>query len=665
MYTIKEIDNALRSGQLLEAESMVLNALQKEPDNLDLRYRASSIQLRLTKLDEALSNMQFIYEREPSHVVSYNNYPILLARMGQYSKALTIVKEYERKFGVNLRLLYTKGDIFYRLANWPLSKKYFSEYRTESKENLTVEITYCTVLIHLREFDEARILLKDLQEKNPTNPRIEALLKETTNGSLRHEKLLAQLNSNKDKDLITYNDYLLDADACYEFLDKKVAYDKYRKALSLFPGRYEVIVSTIQCALEAGDFDTAKQLWLETLNQDVFDLSLLTLERAVQSYAFEEELSWLLTRTQQKIQTQLVNTQGIKRIAIVGGSNSIMKKGWSAAFIESMQRLYHVKIDSYALGGISSLYGLTLIKEKRLFELYDIVLFEYTLNDVYFYNRDSYPTRLLTSVCNQLAIEAAKTNCKLVFCEFVPLSECEKSLDDQSQVVNIYKKIANQFKINYVSVTDLMRDKQFSKANIELCYSDEMHYASKFSQEISNRIIAAVLSGRLSNANLSQKNELDETINLNKIKFLPCSGLQITGNCEQIYRETSIIKATFYKLEKNSSLEFTLKSGQILLGVMINSSPSTGYIKVTVGDEVVFIKNIYVQRQAHEKDKPRIYLKQFSQILAAERDTQIKITPNVAADDFARYPLDPTAYDAEPTCDLLLQELEISGVLIA
>lgn len=663
----KDIDSLMLTGDFNLAENLITKALTEDPDNLSLRYRIASIFLRQGKMEEAVANLSFVYSRDPENIANISTYTTVLARLGQFELALTILKQFEDKFGENSRLLYTKADIFVRLLNWPLAKKYMELYRGKYQDNLAINLSYCSVLIKLQEFEKANQILEKLLTEFPNNARIETLLSEVRIENIRYINTMANINQKGNLHLVSHTDHLIDADITYEYQDKKSAFDKYSHMAEKFLDVIESKIAMIDCALAMGEFDTAKKLWAEILDAKLYHSSLLTLERAAQSYACDEDISNLLLLTQKNIQSNIPNIQDIKKIAIVGGSNSIMLKGWAHAFQASMHRVFKISVNNYGLGGISSLYGLTIIKERQLFDQYDLLIFEYTLNDIYFNSINGYSEALIKSMVNELGNAVSKTNCKLLICEFVPLSELNKKLNNESIVANIYKNIACQNQINYFSSTEFISSLNYSKASIDQLYNDEMHFTSKFSHRISNKLIEIVNTCNLSKTIIPSRIPLKKKSNftLAGIKLVKPNQLKIIGNSTEIYRETKIIKSVFVKLDKQGALEFHLKPGQILLGVMINSSISTGYIKVYFGKQLIFVKNIFAHRPSSDTEKPRIFLRQFSQLLQANDYVKVIITPNVTNQDLENLPLDVTAYPAISLCELPLQELEISGVLIA
>ncbi|STX51397.1 Uncharacterised protein [Legionella busanensis] len=660
-----DIDKAIKTGEYLLAEHLALQALADKPGNLTLRYRIGSIYLRQGKLEEAALHLEFFYKQDSNNVANISTYTTVLARLGQYDLAFSILKSYEDKFGMNSRLLYTKADLFIRLLNWPVAKKYLTLYRDNYAENLAVETAYCSVLIKLREFDIAKQLLEQLRIKYQFHSRIETLIREVNIESIRHENTLRHIKQSQHKPLVTYLDHLTNADTYYEFYDIKIASDKYRHITEVFPEYIEPKVALIQSALAMGSFTNALYLWENILNSEFFDLSLLSLERLAQSYSSEKEIAHLALRTKKKIKKELPNyKQNLKKIAIVGGSNSIMLKDWWPAFRETMLRLYGINADNYGLGGISSLYGLTLIKDKHLFEHYDLLIFEYTLNDIYFHSLGGYSEQLIRAMTEELAYLASKTNCKLIFLELSPLSELDKSLYNTSVIANIYKQTACKYNINYFSATDFIKSELYSRSNIEQLYTDDMHYTSRFAHKLSNQLIKKILTEPLHHPIFIPKKNKN-LFNLHGINLIKPNQVTIKGKSVEVYRETQIIKSQFIKIEKIGLIEFSLKPGQMLLGIMINSTIATGYIKIYFGKDKIFIKNIYAERASADKEKPRIFLRQFSEVLQAKTYTNVRITPNVTMEDLSKYPLDITAYPAKPLCELDSQELEFSGLLIA
>ncbi|MGQ3890884.1 tetratricopeptide repeat protein [Legionella sp. CNM-4043-24] len=667
MMVLNDIDAFIKSGNFHSAESLAMQAVLDDPDNLALRYRLASIYLRQNNLEEAEIQLQYSYERAPDQVANLATYATVLARLGKFEQALSIIKKYEEKADINARILYTKVDIFVRLLNWPMAKKYITQYREAFAESLAVELSACNIHIKLREFDEAQTLLEKLLKKNPDNARIKTMLKEVEVESIRYNNSLEHVNQSSNSNLTTYHDYLLNADIIREFQNERLSCEKYRETMQRFPDRIEPRIRLIEQHLAQGMFDEAASLWSAVLNDFPYHNSLLSLERATQSYSCEKQISELLSETSRKIQENVGNANGLKKIAIIGGSNSIMLKGWAPAFKESLQRLYDVSVNNFGLGGISSLYGLTIIKEKKLLEQYDLLIFEYTLNDVYFNSIDGYPEELIRSMTEELARSAAESRCKLLFLEFVPLSELDRHLKNESVVPSIYKKTAEKYNINYFSVTDYIKSENYSRPNMEQLYTDEMHYTSGFSHKLCNELIGSVFSKTLSTTTHAPTEDTSDPcdIKLDKIRLLKPDQVNINGNCREIYRETAIIRASFLNIDKTATVSFDLRPGESLLGLMINSTIATGYIKVQFGEDRLFIKNIYANRPSSDHEKPRIFLRQFSQILQAKETTRVIITPNVTEDDIKNLPVDVTAYPASTLCPLEQQELEFSGILIA
>jgi hypothetical protein len=76
----------------------------------------------------------------------------------------------------------------------------------------------------------------------------------------------------------------------------------------------------------------------------------------------------------------------MKRVLIFGGSNSIIKDGWSSSFREKMNGKYEVK--NLSVGGCTTVVGLFRLISEEIFFEDDVIIWEYGVNE---FNHYYYP----------------------------------------------------------------------------------------------------------------------------------------------------------------------------------------------------------------------------------------------------------------------------------
>ena len=651
-------------GDVDRALSVIESSLEKHPQERRLLYQQASLHVRKGNLQKSLLSFEKLYRDNPNDAAAVSTHITCLSRLQRFDEAMEMLELFEINNELNARVLYSKADMYIRLNNNALAKQFLEEYIANFPLTLPIHIQYASVLIKLGYCQAAIDHLEKYKGQYGDEPKFQTQLKNASIEIRRQAETQNHISHFDISQALTASDYVVCGDLALDFQTPEHGIPIYKEGVRKFK-RYGLLkVRMVDALLRSGDITGAITIWRRRLNKENPDLlEVLMLQSAGQSYVSDARVARLMEKSDAITSRHIVGLSGpINRIALIGGSNTVMTRGWAPAFARLMGR-FGIKVDNYGLGGISSLYGLSILKDKELFKNYDLVIFEYTLNDVYFHEIGGYSDKMIRSMVRELCASATEHKSRLMILELVTMDKIREAQNDSCTVANIYRSEAAKAGAYYFSVPDLIQKLNYSSSLLDALYTDSMHHTTMFATIITANIAKAIANLPVRDVTRHEEIIL-EPLSFSSIKLLKIDELCDTSVFSRNYRETAIIKDDFICVPKSGALTFRVNKGQMLLGLMINSSVATGYIKVTFGDNI-FVKLISAIRPSADREKPRIFLRQFSTMLLATDDTIVEITPNVSEEDITKYPHDVTAYPAQSLSPLIEQELEISALLLA
>ena len=163
----------------------------------------------------------------------------------------------------------------------------------------------------------------------------------------------------------------------------------------------------------------------------------------------------------------------MKKIAVIGTSNSIIKDGYGQFLLE----LLPGQVDIYGLGGCSSLHAVFSLLKYELCDKYEYIVFDFCINDYSFTRKKKINTYLILAYWSFVFDMLRKSNTTPIFLLLSVRS-------GNRQIVDFYIKMARLFNVEYIDVPNYFRN-----IRREQLYRDHVHYTGDIQRKISLLIL--------------------------------------------------------------------------------------------------------------------------------------------------------------------------------
>ena len=158
------------------------------------------------------------------------------------------------------------------------------------------------------------------------------------------------------------------------------------------------------------------------------------------------------------------------KISIVGGSNSVMRRGYAKYLSSDLSKLTckTTSIDYYALGGVPNVFGTIQEARHDIANQSDIIFFEYCVNDRHAIETDNYSLELVGKSLEGFIRKCQKSNpyCLIVLLLFGVNKE--DYYQKPCRLSQMYEAIGRRYSLPIVSITELLsvRQKELTLSNL-------------------------------------------------------------------------------------------------------------------------------------------------------------------------------------------------------
>ncbi|WP_297262526.1 hypothetical protein [uncultured Desulfovibrio sp.] len=166
----------------------------------------------------------------------------------------------------------------------------------------------------------------------------------------------------------------------------------------------------------------------------------------------------------------------MKKIAVIGTSNSIIKDGYGQFLLE----LLPGQVDIYGLGACSSINAVFLLLSREVIDKYEYVLFDFCIND-YSYWRQKRLSKYLILAYWAFIFERLRKS------RTVPIFLLLTVSSGNRKMVDFYINMARLFDAAYIDIS-----RRFSGIPREELFRDHAHYSRGFQQKIAHAILETV-----------------------------------------------------------------------------------------------------------------------------------------------------------------------------
>jgi|GEM_PF-1409576 len=283
------------------------------------------------------------------------------------------------------------------------------------------------------------------------------------------------------------------------------------------------------------------------------------------------------------------------KISIVGGSNSVMRRGYVKYLCSDLSKLTRktTSINYYSLGGVPNIFGTIQEDRHDIANQSDIIFFEYCVNDRHAVETGNYSLELVGKSLEGFIRKCQTSNpyCLIVLLLFGVNKD--EYYQNTCRLSLIYESIGRRYSLPIVNITKLLSQKQgvnFIKSLYD--GKDVAHYTRLDGVKVVSQTIIeqlnkiGIVSGLKSEKNSPRGFNVRPIYrdNFEKISFF--NNFE-AGNFFKHTPKISVYQNSVYReknftLSQGNALRFLLK-GQ-LAAIYIKSDLNDGFIEIDCGD---------------------------------------------------------------------------------
>jgi hypothetical protein len=294
-----------------------------------------------------------------------------------------------------------------------------------------------------------------------------------------------------------------------------------------------------------------------------------------------------------------INKQSTLRISIVGGSNSVMRRGY-AKYLDtyiSKQSSCSTSLKYYSLGGVPNIYSLIQQDRHDIAANSDIIFFEYCVNDRHAIEIEQYSLDLVGKSLEGFIrkVKKSNSNCLIVILIFgINLSSFYENYCHLSE---LYESIGEQYNLPVINLTKKVIEAQ-GLDYLKSLYNDKDH--AHYTRPEGVQIIAQTIVNELEKLGIT-KNFKSRRQDYKAIEITPIyadnfENLTFFDRFENskffskpakasIYQNT-VFREKNYTIYQGTSLNFLLKGR--LMAIFIKSDLNDGFINIEFnGQQIV------------------------------------------------------------------------------
>jgi hypothetical protein len=295
---------------------------------------------------------------------------------------------------------------------------------------------------------------------------------------------------------------------------------------------------------------------------------------------------------------KLVNLrkQASLKISIVGGSNSVMREGYSKYLNNYLHQAtsQETSIKYYSLGGVSNIFGLIQQDRYNIARNSDIIFFEYCVNDRHAIEVDCYSLELAGKSLEGFIRKCQKANpfCLIVLIIFGVNKE--DYYQTTCALSELYQSIGEHYRLPVINLTNLLNE-QKGQGFVKSLYGDKdvAHYTRPFGVKIVAQTIVEQLDKIGVIRSLNSTKNFSENLGIKPIYQDNFENLAFFEHFEQgkffdhhprisVYQNT-VYREKIFTLTQGNSLKFWLKGK--LAALYIKSDLNDGLIEINFAEQ--------------------------------------------------------------------------------
>ncbi|MEM7590819.1 MAG: SGNH/GDSL hydrolase family protein [Cyanobacteria bacterium P01_A01_bin.83] len=337
-----------------------------------------------------------------------------------------------------------------------------------------------------------------------------------------------------------------------------------------------------------------------------------------------------------------LRSQAKLKIALVGGSNSAMRSGYSKYLQEYLreQTDKNIELSYFAVGGVTNLFGSIQGYRYQIAKNHDIIFFEYCINDRKAIGDQKSTPRMAGMALEGFIRHAQSLNPNCIIIILIFGTNQSKYYNNGCHVSATYEYVARRYDIPVINITEILL-KQQDINFIKKLYDDEDH--AHYARPKGTKIVAKFISQQIYQRNLlnslptSKKKYRMYNGNLQNLKFYSNFDVQINQNAlEKSIFKNSLFEEEIYTLNRNSYLRFNFKGR--LLGIVLKSDWYDGLFKIKLGDHELVTSSFSKHLKNKEAHNINLLSLPFKKSMACRDFKELSIS--ICKENIKNYELD-------------------------
>lgn len=295
-----------------------------------------------------------------------------------------------------------------------------------------------------------------------------------------------------------------------------------------------------------------------------------------------------------------INKQADLKISIVGGSNSVIRKGYTKYLERDLGEITEqaTSLQYYALGGVPNIFG--LIQQDR-FDIAlrsDIIFYEYCVNDRHIIELEQYSLELAGKSLEGFIRKCQKSNPNCLIVILIFGVNQDNYYQNPCALSELYESIADYYSLPVVNITTLLREKS-GLSFIKSLYGDkdDAHYTRPYGVQIVSQLIIEQLQqqgiinslkfrlNQYSSVNRSlQPIYEDNFVNLAFFENFDRVNVFASEPKVSVFQNT-VFREKNFTLYQDNALKFLLKGR--LAAIFIKSDPNDGFVKINFNSQQI------------------------------------------------------------------------------
>ena len=337
-------------------------------------------------------------------------------------------------------------------------------------------------------------------------------------------------------------------------------------------------------------------------------------------------------------------------ILLLGGSNTGIWEGWAHHFVILAEGRLGAKVSNGFLGAVGSLYGLyQLLKmERENNHTPDIIVFEYTLNDIVLVRGSIISAKLVMDTLIEIAEFCVSRKIVLQFLCLKPQGGREfLSILTGRNVQRFYEQVAEQYGLP----APLSQRDAMARDILDSDYLDKHHLTPEASLVVAEALLRR-LSGPLAIGSPTRPPRPQRAF-----AFLDATEASPVGRARLQQCDMTVLQAPVIEMMRPSSATWSA-SGR-LVGVLLRCRTTSGWYSIRV-DRAIRRKNASTADLAL---LPELVVMQYPNIRTQAREV-IEIAMPDRELELMRIELDRSPMTRTPSGNFLNQEFAVFGIML-